>query len=60
MAGLVEATEHDMSLESDILELAERAHAAAAVMGEIERSATALGSASSASPDDVFKRLGGS
>ena len=31
-----------------------------ATMDEIARSADAIGAASSASPDDVFKRLGGS
>jgi hypothetical protein len=49
-----------MPKELDARGVSDAAATCAAVMGEIERSAEALGSASSASPDDVFKRLGGS
>ncbi len=49
-----------MPKELDARGIGEAAATCKATMDEIARSADAIGSASSASPDDVFKRLGGS
>jgi hypothetical protein len=49
-----------MPKELDARGVSDAAATCAATMGEIARSADAIDTASSASPDDVFKRLGGS
>jgi len=49
-----------MPKELDARGVSDAAATCKATMDEIARSADAIGAASSASPDDVFKRLGGS